>query len=455
MSFTLPDLVVESVLREGLDTLSIITVHDNLEILGGQPTILADNRISIQIAGQDITPDEITLGHSILTASGDVFPIVEVSDSGVGNEFIIILTMEMVGTEVISNLTGNMGNTIDVIDNVSPLARLTSIFGDFSQYGTVIANKYMREAERINLFLNSTDIAIVHSFNEVQTRVPCISIQLKNDIDDRRTAPTADFGGEFGVVDSFLSGDSRNLDEGLVLSDVQISVGIHTKDSLMTRYIYTLVKYILLSRRIDLERRGLIASTFGGSDFMRDMGYQGDIVYTRFLTVIGKAEDTWIDPLEDVVIYPTAAEIAARRREVSRIALYGIFTFNDSIVTANTGGEVLTLIIDNSGDTTTHTLTEGVDFTDLGSLIMALDDLNEIRAIAGPGANEIIIITSDGLISAGDTITTNPITITLDVDNPIRFADLPLVSSLVLLDGDDNITEVNPGFIDVIEPEDS
>ena len=303
MSFTLPDLVVESVLREGLETLSIITVHDNLEIISTAPFVLADNRIQIQIAGQDVTPDEITLGHSVLTINGDAFPIVEVFDSGVGNEEINVITMEMVGTAIPDDLT--TGNTIDIVDNVSPLARLTSIFGDFSQYGTVIANKYMREAERINLFLNSTDIAIVHSFNEVQTRVPCISIQLKNDIDDRRTAPTADFGGEFGAVGSFLSGDSRNLDEGLVLSDVQISVGIHTKDSLMTRYLYTLVKYILLSRRIDLERRGLIASTFGGSDFMRDMGYQGDIVYTRFLTVIGKAEDTWIDPLEDVVVFPT------------------------------------------------------------------------------------------------------------------------------------------------------
>ena len=166
--------------------------------------------------------------------------------------------------------------------------------------GNRFSSKYNAEALKISDFLVKNNIAIVHSFSEVQTRMPCISIQLKNDIDDRRENPTSDFGG-FSIDD---------FDENIALSNVQVSIGIHTKEALMTKYLYIILKYIVLSRRIELERRGFIASTFGGSDFNRDMAYKGDIVYSRFLTMIGKTEDTWIDIDEDPIAFPdvTVAE---------------------------------------------------------------------------------------------------------------------------------------------------
>lgn len=76
-------------------------------------------------------------------------------------------------------------------------------------------------------------------------------------------------------------------------SGVNILVGVHTKDALLTKYLYVILKYIMKSRKRDLIKRGLVNSTFSGSDFTRDLQYEGDIVFTRFFTITGQVDDTW------------------------------------------------------------------------------------------------------------------------------------------------------------------
>lgn len=83
-------------------------------------------------------------------------------------------------------------------------------------------------------------------------------------------------------------------------------LGVHTKEALTTKYLYTLVKYFLLSRKLDMMKRGIELSTYSGSDFNRNMEYAGDKVYTRFLTMKGKVEHTWssdkVDLIDDIQI---------------------------------------------------------------------------------------------------------------------------------------------------------
>lgn len=74
---------------------------------------------------------------------------------------------------------------------------------------------------------------------------------------------------------------------------VKISVGIHTGEPLLTKYLYIILKYILFSRKKDAEARGLLVSTLTGSDFMRDPVYQGDIVYTRYIQIEGMIYSCW------------------------------------------------------------------------------------------------------------------------------------------------------------------
>lgn len=77
-------------------------------------------------------------------------------------------------------------------------------------------------------------------------------------------------------------------------SNINILVGCHSKDALLTKYLYVILKYIMKSRKNDLIKRGLVNSSFQGSDFTRDLRYEGDMVFTRFFTISGQVDDTWV-----------------------------------------------------------------------------------------------------------------------------------------------------------------
>jgi hypothetical protein len=76
-------------------------------------------------------------------------------------------------------------------------------------------------------------------------------------------------------------------------SAVNLIVGVHSKDALTTKYLYILLKYFLLSRKKDLIKRGIYTVTYDGSDFNRDSQFTGDQVFSRFLTISGKIDDIW------------------------------------------------------------------------------------------------------------------------------------------------------------------
>jgi hypothetical protein len=88
--------------------------------------------------------------------------------------------------------------------------------------------------------------------------------------------------------------------------NVSLMVGVHSKDPLTTKWLYTLVKYFLLSRKESLIKRDFNLATYSGSDFARDMNYSGDAVFTRFLTVSGVIQNQWnsenIDLFDNVEI---------------------------------------------------------------------------------------------------------------------------------------------------------
>ena len=154
----------------------------------------------------------------------------------------------------------------------------------------------MMEPLRLREFFRNNQIAIVQSFSDVQAHLPCISIQLANDGEDQGLAMTDDFGG----IDGFSTTGPIGRDENTIHANTTINVGIHTKEQLLTKYLYHITKYFVLSAKEDLIRQNFIIATFKGSDFTRDASWQGDHVYTRFLNISGKTEDSWVN-LDEVV----------------------------------------------------------------------------------------------------------------------------------------------------------
>lgn len=107
---------------------------------------------------------------------------------------------------------------------------------------------------------------------------------------------------DFVTIKSSL--DFEQFEINGVTSDINILVGVHSKNALTTKYMYILLKYFMLSRKRDMIKRCFIVSSHSGSDFTRNMEYQGDMVFTRFMTVTGKIEDSWrgdeVDLIDDI-----------------------------------------------------------------------------------------------------------------------------------------------------------
>jgi len=87
-----------------------------------------------------------------------------------------------------------------------------------------------------------------------------------------------------------------------------VMVGIHTENALQTKWLYNIVKYILLSRKDDLFTRGLRITALDASDFGFDVSKIPSNIYTRFITlkalVYHKYETglvTLVDTVESVV----------------------------------------------------------------------------------------------------------------------------------------------------------
>lgn len=77
------------------------------------------------------------------------------------------------------------------------------------------------------------------------------------------------------------------------IEDQKMLLGIHTEERLLTIYLYILVKYILNSRKKDVITRGLQLPTYSGSDFTRNLDYV-EPVFSRYLTVSGIVQNDWI-----------------------------------------------------------------------------------------------------------------------------------------------------------------
>ena len=97
--------------------------------------------------------------------------------------------------------------------------------------------------------------------------------------------------GAGGAINSSIFFDRYSTN--ITTEQFEVILGIHSTEPLITKYLYTLIKYITLSRKKDLCTRGIYLGTYKGSDFSRNTQYVGDQVYTRFFHLTGRIQPTW------------------------------------------------------------------------------------------------------------------------------------------------------------------
>lgn len=137
--------------------------------------------------------------------------------------------------------------------------------------------------DEIAAYIRKYQIPVVQSWALIADQVPCISIQLLDGSEATERAALADHAGEVDVLDASDAVLGRtNIGYSPIVDAVHIGIhNINTPD--LTKYLYSLVVYILSSFRPEFEKRGLLLGTFRATDVSRLNEYLPENMYSRFI----------------------------------------------------------------------------------------------------------------------------------------------------------------------------
>ncbi|MCG3175352.1 MAG: hypothetical protein MOGMAGMI_00281 [Candidatus Omnitrophica bacterium] len=287
ISFNLPDLIVESVIRDGLavlnknpdlidDIFKSLTANYNVRKYGSSEI----NKIKTLIQSKQI---KVVHSFNQTVANLPCFSIqlgADIEDRRLAHleDFVKDDTRSITDPDALDDLV--------ILSNI-----IATSYNPLTGQLFVDDSTDLTEIHRNQLFVDASGNEFLTK-SGVSTELGNKFITLDKNIEEIDLS-------DFCLIKSIL--DYTQFEVNSVFGDVQVLVGVHTKDALLTKYLYILLKYILLSRKKDLIKRCFIVSSWSGSDFTRDFQWEGDMVFTRFLTISGKVEDSWVG--DDVELF--------------------------------------------------------------------------------------------------------------------------------------------------------
>ncbi len=278
MSFKLPDLIVESIIRDGFnnarrDNSVIDDVFEDLTLAFNSKKY---GESEVEKIKKVINDQEVSLVHSFNLVNSNL-PCISIQ-----------LTDDR-ENENEAHMGNYIGNQDIQITDPDELAALIYV-DDITPTSYNVLTGAVKVPDGVNLAGVHANLLFQDSTGTLHTIIGGIINEtgIKQFMVEK--------GGEValgagGLIKSSL--DYKLYQRRGNIESTQLILGIHTKEALLTKYLYILVKYFMLSRRDDLIARGLQLNTYTGSDFSRNMEYAGDIVYTRFFNVSGRVQHQW------------------------------------------------------------------------------------------------------------------------------------------------------------------
>lgn len=278
MSFKLPDLIIESIVRDGLnnarrDETVIDDVFGDLNVSYSSKKYGA---AEIEKIKEIIRKKEVSLVHAFNLVNANL-------------PCISIMMADDVEDEKAAQLGGYVYNVAKAFTTPEQLAKLV-IVESFAPTSYDPNTGVVRVPDSVNLAAVYPNLLFVDRagvqhvvlggiINDPGAKQFIIGEQAEVDL-----GPGAEIKSSIDYEIFQKRGNSERT---------QIILGVHTSDALLTKYLYVLLKYFILSRRSDMIQRGFDLSTYQGSDFSRDLEYAGDVVYTRFLHLTGLVMHRW------------------------------------------------------------------------------------------------------------------------------------------------------------------
>ena len=291
MSFALPDLIVESVIRDGLANLK------------ADPTIIDDlfAQLAYTYADRKYGAAEIAKIKTWITGS-DAENISIMQAYNVADAKLPAIVIQL-GSDIESEafLDDFEEDLQEDITSGAALAAITKVAA-FTPTSYDSTANIVYVADGVDLSVVYDNYIFVDASDTEHTITNAIS-----DVDGDKffiiePNGAVDVAGDC-TIKTFL--EYTQLEIRGSHQNVQLLLTVTTKDALTTKFLYTILKYILKSRKKSLMQRGMAKITMSGSDFNRNQQYEGDVVYTRFLTLSGHILESWrsdqVDLTDNVV----------------------------------------------------------------------------------------------------------------------------------------------------------
>lgn len=200
------------------------------------------------------------------------------------------LVVETIIREGLADLKANLDARLNVLFEQLKSSYLNAEYGQ-------------AELDRFKTFLTNEKIDVVHSWRQVEERVPCFYIQTIGGPEDTAKAMLEDYSGD---VDTIVLGElTDRKEETTIVMRESLQVGVHVNDPggpTALRWLYACLFYFLCSRKHDLMARGIDLSTLTSSDFNRLNELLPEHIYSRYVTLSYNNYMTWVKRDSEMLI---------------------------------------------------------------------------------------------------------------------------------------------------------
>ena len=299
MGFILSQLVVESILNDGLDDMrdKIGTTSDQISDVFSE---LAETHLSSKYGTAELTkienlvksPLKIIYGYSEVQTTVPCISLhllsskEDLSKEGLDN-FAEDVETDITPTTIVSSFNADSYNSDTGIVSIPDSVDLSSVF--------------------INLLLvdgDGDEFAITGGISDV-TGSKTVGITPDSDLDNLTGC----------YIKSTI--DFERYSYKFTYNNESILIGIHTKNALETIYLYTIVNYILMANKETLINRGFDLINYSGSDFDKDQQFAPEQMYTKYLTLNATTHNTWKADQQTIV---ENIELDKVRTEIDEVA---------------------------------------------------------------------------------------------------------------------------------------
>lgn len=292
MPFIMPELILESVVRDGLENVrrdeTIIE-----DVFGNLTRAFASSKYGnaeIEKIKEAISSKEVSVVHSLAQVNSGL--------QQDGNSMMISFNL---GEEAEDTQKAGIGDAFSFVDR--PFTKPSKI-ASVTKVGPFTPTAYNPVTGLVNV-PDAVNLANVH-VNLLYVDIAGTEHIIRGGINNTTGSKTfmvakqsdVNITGD-GEIKSQITYDRYQTKSNI--DNTTILLGVHSKEPLLTKYLYVLVKYFLLSRKKDLISRDFQLSTYRGSDFQKNEKYIGDHVYSRWLTISGMIQHDWNDEKVDLI----------------------------------------------------------------------------------------------------------------------------------------------------------